>query len=195
MAAAFCDLLPESFQIGLHYYSLTTMFTLVFAGILFYLMITRWIGHRHAEHGSAQGHVGALSLVIHSLFDGVAIGLASFVPAALPVVAAAVLTHDFSDGINTVNLVFRNQGNTKRARMWLFLDAIAPIVGAVFIRFFTIPDSVIAIALMILAGFFVYIGLSDLVPESYHGHPTKWTTFSTILGAVVIFIAVKLAGI
>jgi zinc transporter ZupT len=48
---------------------------------------------------------------------------------------------------------------------------------------------------MILAGFFVFIGLSDLLPESYHGHPTGWTTLMTILGALVIFIAVKIAGI
>ena len=46
----------------------------------------------------------------------------------------------------------------------------------------------------LFAGFFLYIGASDLVPESFHGHPTKWTTLLTVLGATVIFIAIRIAG-
>lgn len=203
LGAALFDLLPESFDIGSHYYSLSTMFGVVAMGIFFYLIIDRCLGthqHVHEEHkdhghSAVRGGTGALTLVIHSLFDGVAIGLASFVPAALPIVAAAVLAHDFSDGINTVNLVFRNDGKNKSAWIWLVLDAAAPIVGAVTTRLFTIPDSFIAIALALLSGFFIYISLSDLIPESYHGHPTRWTTILTVFGAVAIFIAVKIAGL
>jgi len=200
LGAALFDLLPESFGIGAHYYSYSTMFALLAIGIFAYLMVDRFLlPHQHVDHEghshSAGEGIGPLSLVIHSLFDGIAIGLASFVPAALPIVAAAVLAHDFSDGINTVNLVFRKEGRNKRARIWLFLDALAPIVGAVTTRLFIIPDQIISIILIVLSGFFIYIGASDLIPESYHGHPTKWTTILTIVGAVVIFIAVKIAGI
>jgi zinc transporter ZupT len=117
IGAAFFDLLPESITVGSHYYSIGTMCVWVAVGIFTYLVIDRCLhmraghvhdnGHEetHHEHDSAKGNVGAFTLVVHSLFDGVAIGLASLVPAALPIVAAAVLAHDFSDGINTVNLV------------------------------------------------------------------------------------------
>jgi ZIP family zinc transporter len=204
LGAALFDLLPESFDIGSHYYTLSTMFALLAIGIFGYLLIDRFIvTHAHHEHDEeghekdmhTHGGIGPLSLVIHSLFDGIAIGLASFVPAALPIVAVAVIVHDFSDGINTVNLVFRNGNQDRKAWMWLSLDALAPIIGAVTTRLFIIPDSVISVVLTILAGFFIYIGASDLIPESYHGHPTKWTTIMTVIGAAVIFVAVKLAGI
>ncbi len=205
LGAALFDLLPESFGIGVHYYSFSTMFAVLAGGIFSYLIVDRFLSrHSHThdytheeehQHIPVNKGIGPLSLVIHSLFDGIAIGLASFVPAALPVVAAAVLAHDFSDGINTVNLVFRGDGQTRSARIWLILDALAPIVGAVTTRLFIIPDHIIAIALIVLSGFFIYIGASDLIPESWHGHPTRWTTFMTIVGAAVIFVAVKLAGI
>jgi hypothetical protein len=40
----------------------------------------------------------------------------------------------------------------------------------------------------------MYIGASDLLPESHHNHPTRWTTFSTILGMATIAIAIHFAG-
>jgi zinc transporter ZupT len=192
IGAAFFDLLPESISVGTQYYSVSTMIAWVAAGIFSYLLISRCMG---GTHDDAEGNAGALTLVVHSLFDGIAIGLASLVPATLPVVAAAVLAHDFSDGINTVNLVFRNDGKNKNAWIWLILDAVAPVVGAVTTRLFTIPKSIVGIVLAVLSGFFIYIGLSDLLPESYHGHPTRWTTIATVVGAAVIFGAVRLAGL
>jgi zinc transporter ZupT len=202
LGAALFDLLPESFGIGSHYYSYSTMFALLAVGIFGYLLVDRFlVKHSHSDEADhahdtvSHTGIGPLSLVIHSLFDGIAIGLASFIPAALPVVAIAVIVHDFSDGINTVNLVFRNSTKDRKAWMWLSFDALAPIVGAVTTRLFIIPDQVISIILIVLSGFFVYIGASDLIPESYHGHPTKWTTIMTVVGAAVILAAVKLAGI
>lgn len=47
----------------------------------------------------------------------------------------------------------------------------------------------------LFAGFFLYIGASDLVPESHHRHPTLWTTAMTVLGAAVLFIAIRAAGV
>ena len=48
--------------------------------------------------------------------------------------------------------------------------------------------------LAVFAGFFLYIGASDLIPESHHAHPKFFTTFMTLLGAGVIYLAVLLAG-
>jgi ZIP family zinc transporter len=50
------------------------------------------------------------------------------------------------------------------------------------------------VALAIFAGFFLYIGASDLIPESHHAHPKFYTTFMTLLGAGVIYLSVRIAG-
>ena len=80
------------------------------------------------------------------------------------------------------------------ALRWLFADALAPVVGVISTLFFTLSQSTLGILLALFAGFFIYIGASDLLPESHHSHPTAWTTFATILGVLVLFVAIKLAG-
>jgi hypothetical protein len=57
------------------------------------------------------------------------------------VVTAAVLTHDFSDGINTVNLVLRSGGGGKRAFRWLLVDAAAPAAGAASTLLFHVSEA------------------------------------------------------
>ena len=109
--------------------------------------------------------------------------------------AVAVLAHNFSDGINTVSMILRHGGSKMQAVKWLTLDASAPVLGVISTFFFTIPESFIGLILALSAGFFLYIGASDLLPESHHNHPTHWTTCATVLGMAVIFFAVHLAGI
>jgi ZIP family zinc transporter len=109
-------------------------------------------------------------------------------------VAIAVLTHDFSDGINTMNVVLKNRGARSDAFRWLILDALAPILGIVSTLFFTLPSNGFGIALALFGGFFLYIGASDLIPESYHAHPKFLTTAMTLLGAAVLYLAITLIG-
>src|SRR6185295_15938030 len=122
-------------------------------------------------------------LMLHSYLDGLAIGLAFHASNAVGlVVAIGVLTHDFSDGINTINLILKNRGTKAEAIRWLALDAVAPIAGVATSYFVTISEPILGLTLAVFCGFFTYIGASDLLPESHHAHPTKWTTFMTILG-------------
>jgi ZIP family zinc transporter len=81
------------------------------------------------------------------------------------------------------------------ALQWLFLDSIAPILGVTITMFVTLPERFLGITLGLFTGFFLYIGASDLVPESHHSHPRFLTTLMTIIGAGVLYIAIRIAGI
>ncbi len=152
--------------------------------------------HTHDSANGYRGKIGAGSLAIHSFLDGAAIGLAFQISVAVGViVAVAVLVHDFSDGINTVNLILKNGGTKKQAFKWLAIDAVAPVLGVISTLFFTLPKSALGVVLACFCGFFIYIGASDLLPESHHNHPTFLTTFMTILGAGVLYIAIHVAGV
>ena len=64
----------------------------------------------------------------------------------------------------------------------------------------TLMEFMIALAISSLVttavcGFFLYIGASDLLPESHHEHPTMWTTFMTVLGVAVLFVAIHFASL
>jgi ZIP family zinc transporter len=123
---------------------------------------------------------------------GIGIGL-HLSPSVGVVIAAAVLAHDFSDGINTMNMVLKNDGSRAQGLRWLVADALAPAAGIAASYLMTIPAQLFGMLLALFAGFFLYIGASDLVPESYHRHPKALTTATTLLGMMVIYGATKFA--
>ncbi|MEI6478142.1 MAG: ZIP family metal transporter [bacterium] len=202
IGVAFFDLLPESIDLATKHYDLSQVTAVTAVGFLLYMLLSRVILlHPHTEHDDdcdTTGHrgiLGAASLSLHSFLDGIGIGLAFQVsPAVGVVVAAAVLAHDFSDGINTVTVILRDKGRDRRALIWLGIDAVAPVLGVLATFFFTVPGPELGLLLALFAGFFLYIGAGDLLPESHHHHPKFITSVMTVAGAVVIFLAVHFAG-
>jgi zinc transporter ZupT len=210
VAVAFFDLLPEALELGAGSFGVTRVFACAAGGFLLYLLFDRVMlsqgqrfrdqftarqtGAREAPHGRATLFAGSLSL--HSFLDGIAIGLAFQASTAVgAVVAIAVLTHDFSDGINTMNVVLRNDSNRRLALRWLLADAIAPGLGIFSTLFFRVQGDVLGIILALFSGFFLYIGASDLIPESHRAFPRALTTLMTLLGIAVLYAAVTLAQV
>ena len=206
IGVAFFDLLPEAIALGSTNYDVSYITSIMALGFIVYTILDRFIffhSHGQDEHDDVveqyknkRGVFGAGSLSVHSFFDGAAIGLAFQVSASAGVIVAiAVLVHDFSDGINTVNMILKNSGSRRQAFKWLLVDAVAPVLGITSTLFFSVPESTLGIILAIFTGFFLYIGASDLLPESHHNHPTVWTTCATVLGVAVLYGAIHLAGI
>jgi zinc transporter ZupT len=193
IGVAFFDLLPEAIGFGTPMHSPAAILSWTALGFLFYLVLDRIL----LFHGDAasRGRFAAGVLCLHSLLDGIAIGLAFQASRAVGIVVAiAVLTHDFSDGINTMNIVLKNQGNKTQGLRWLLLDAAAPVLGVASTFLFTLRGGSFGAVLALLAGFFLYIGASDLIPESYHAHPKFLTTAMTLAGAGVLYLAIALIG-
>jgi len=194
VGVALLDLLPEALKLATPDQSRMTT-TLVALGFLIYLVVDRSFLLAAKKGGGHRGHLGAASLTAHSLLDGVAIGLGfQASPAVGAVLAAAVLAHDLADGANTVTVSQIGGRSVIRARVWLAADALAPLVGIGISRLMTPPPQTLAWLLALFAGFFLYIGASELLPGSHHGHPSLWTTATTVLGVAIIWAVVRLAG-
>jgi zinc transporter ZupT len=198
VGVAFFDLLPEALNLSGARYSQSTATAVIAAGFFAFMLISRVVLlHPHSEtcaNEIHQGRLGAAGLSIHSLLDGIGMGLAFQVSNGVGmIVAAAVLTHDFSDGINTVSFVLQHEGASREAKNWLLLDALAPLIGVIATSFFKVPAPQLGLLLSLFCGFFLYIGASDLLPESHHRHPTLVTSVMTLLGAGVIYLAVHFA--
>jgi len=204
VAVAFFDLIPEALDLAGGSYSVENIIAMVALGFLLYLLLDRLLllgSHTHIHPHetlptvTSRGQVRAGSFSIHSFLDGVGIGLAFQVsPQVGLVVAAAVLAHDFSDGINTVNVVMRHGGTRYNALRWLMVDAIAPVAGVLSTLLITVSEASLGLLLALFSGFFLYIGASDLIPESHHAHPKFLTTIMTLVGAGALFAAIRLAG-
>jgi len=199
LGVAFFDLLPESIGLVSQSYNIPFATTVMAIGFIFFMIVDRVLAHfappaegpeecGHSTHHS--GTLGAGALVVHSFLDGIVIGLAYQVSAVVgAIVAVAITIHGFSDGINVTSLILRS-GKDKHAIGWIIAGALAPVLGTVS-TFLIHPDErILGIILSIFCGSFLYIGASDLLPESHHRHPTPWTTVSTILGLGIIYLAI-----
>jgi ZIP family zinc transporter len=200
IGVAFFNLIPEALNLA-GAGDAQAVATGIATGFVVYMLLDRTVAP-HGDRGPRadklwrRGVLGAASLAAHSFLDGFAIGLGFKVSTAVgTIVVAAVLAHDFSDGINTVSVILRNKGDNRSAFRWLLIDAAAPVAGAASTLALPVQHDVLGLALALFAGFFLYIGASDVLPESYHDHPTAGTTAMTILGLLAVYTAVRLASL
>jgi len=203
IGVAFFDLLPEAIELNKNIFNLSTTTTIVALGFVIYLILDRLLffqvhdaDHCDNPHHQTKKSLSAFILAIHSVIDGLAVGLAFQVSTGVGLIlAVAVLSHNFSDGLNIVGLTLKNGGDKKRAWRWLLIASLAPALGILSTVLFSLPEIWLGPILALFSGFFLYIGAAELLPESHHAHPTRLTTLMTILGISVLFVITKLAGV
>lgn len=174
------------------------MMALVGGFLLFHILEKSLLIH-HAQEGTYGKHkhptvgmLSALALSGHSFLDGVGIGLAFQISSVMGVlVAIAVIAHDFSDGLNTVSLLLIHKNSDQRAWYFLFLDAVAPVMGALSTRIFSLPENILLLYLGFFAGFLLYIGASEILPEAHSEVSSYKTILLTVLGAALIFVVTR----
>jgi zinc transporter ZupT len=196
IALAFFDLLPEALHLGgTDHDARSILLATAIAFFLYAVVDQLFLVRGHGAPSEQRGWAGAGSLSVHSFMDGLALGLGFQASPSIGVaVAVAILAHDCSDGMNTVSLVLKNGGSQRAALRWLLADAVAPILGAGASLLVAPSAGPLAFALAAFAGFFLYIGASDLLPESFHTHDKTWTAVATLAGAATLYLVVRLAG-
>lgn len=177
------------------------MIALVVGFLAFHVVEKSILVHEthEAEYGThshpAVGVASALALAGHSLADGIAIGLAFQVDSGAGVaVALAVIGHDFADGLNTVALMLASGNSRRRSLVLLLIDAVAPLAGAASTLLFSLSDTGLLLYLGAFAGFLLYIGASDILPEAHANHPSRLTLVMTIVGTALIWVLVQVIG-
>ncbi len=196
------DLLPEIFEIsgseGLD--PTWPMITLVSGFLLFHVVEKSILIHHgsEAKYGPHKhpdvGMASALALSGHSFLDGISIGIAFQVSSAVGlVVAIAVIGHRFADGFNTTNVMLYHQNKPSRAKTMLLIAAAMPIVGGLTSLLFSLSEAVLAIYLGFFAGFLLYIGASDILPQAHSQKSSHWTILLTVAGAAFMFLVTRLA--
>lgn len=197
LAVSFFDLLPESLEMTTNT-NVSLLFTVIGFGV--YFLLNNWLTssvHKDGDCCDNKHHMnlGTSSLVFHSMLDGIGIGLAfQASPVLGAMVAAGVLVHDFSDGINTATMSKKHGDTMNQTKKWVTLDALAPSVGIILSSFIHVPGNVMGVLFALFAGFFLYIAASDLVPECHHEHPKFLTGVMFFLGLGTLWTVMQIAG-
>ncbi|MCL6438811.1 MAG: ZIP family metal transporter [Rubrobacteraceae bacterium] len=165
LGAAFFDLLPDAVsrasELGMQP---VVPLGAALAGYLAFRVMEHSAGH-HEKGGGTAGLVGAGGFVVHSFFDGLAIGLGFEVSMSVGVlVALAVIGHDFSDGLDTVSYMVAHGQPVKRSVGMLLADALTPLVGAVVAMVLPVPGVVFPVAIGFFSGLFIFAATGRLLP-------------------------------
>lgn len=174
------------------------MVALVCGFLVFHILEkTILIHHAHEEDYADHKHpeVGifsSLALAGHSFIDGIGIGLGFQVSPTIGIlIAIAVISHSFTDGMNSMVLMLVNKNSTNRSKIFLLIHSSAPILGALSTIFFTLPSYVLTLYLGFFAGFLLYIGASDILPEAHSEKSSYKLIGLTILGTLLIFVITR----
>ncbi|HEX3895045.1 MAG TPA: ZIP family metal transporter [Rudaea sp.] len=199
IAVAFFDLLPEAMSLGLRLPP-RQILAVASGGFFLYMLMDRALAAsaKDRESGFAapvqrRGWIGALSFCIHSAMDGLALGWSFHASSELGVaVAFAILAHDFSDGINTVGVLLRHGNSPRQALYWLTTDALAPILGAGLSLLIAPTLLALQLLLALFAGFFLYIGSTQLLAAASEKRFAFPTALVTVVGATLIYGVARL---
>ena len=197
LAAAFFDLLPEALERASEIdMPVGVPLGLALIGYLVFHLLDRFF-HRHPAGGegeqSAAGLIGAGGFVVHSFFDGLAIGLGFQISAGIGViVAVAVIGHDFSDGLNTVSYMAAHHQPARRSLWMLMADALMPLVGALTATLAPVPEAVFPLAIGLFSGLFIFAAANRLLPRA-SGLGYVLGSSLTVGGTVAMFLVSRLA--
>lgn len=193
LAAAFFDLLPESFELA----EPRALLLWALAGfILFFLLerLSSWFHHHHA-HGEDNGNEQKNRLVMvgdfaHNVIDGVAIGAAFLVnPMSGLITTIAVSAHEIPKELGTFGILLSRGWKDKKVILANIATAVGTLVAASTV--FWLGSSVElpeAQLLALTSGFFIYVAASDIIPE-IHEQPRRMGTFQAgVLLAGLVFV-------
>jgi ZIP family zinc transporter len=202
VAVALLEVLPEAIESIGEAHDAVPLVAVGFLG--FFLLERVLVLHHRDDPKEARAHgrvgvLGAIGLSLHTFTDGVGIGLAFSVNTETGLlVLLAVVSHGFADGLNTVSFVISQSGDRERARRWLRLDAIAPLLGAVVGSLISVSDQTLGYFLAVYAGFFLYMGATDLLPAAHaHEHDgdgSSWLRVGLTFAGFAAIYAITLVG-
>jgi len=191
LGAVFFHVLPEiSTVLGRHLgYSVMFGFLLIF-------VLEKFIMVHPCEEGECDYHkIGVAAYIgigFHSILDGVAIGAGTMMNLS-SIIIIAVTIHKFPAALALSSLLVKGKEYTKKKILVsMFIFSLATPLGALIsvFAFQGLDDYIIATALGISAGTFLFISIGDLLPTVYEEHEKGYKNLvSLCLGTLVMILS------
>ena len=168
------------------------------AGILSFFLLEKAVIWRHCHHDEAcHVHSTAASLVIigdvfHTFVDGAVIAAAVLTSVPLGLTTAlAVATHEIPQEVGDVAILLRAGYSRMRAFTLNVLAGAGGILGAAaMVLASKLVPHALPYVLAFAAGNFLYVAMSDLIPDLHRGDSVGGLRQVLLIGAGIVTIAV-----
>ena len=142
--------------------------------------------HVEHEHPPLAMH-GAIGLIVHSAVDGLALATALRESLAAGIaVGVALSAHKLADGLTTVALVLSHHHRRAQAVRMLAANVATLLLGFGAGLALPLREDGLAFLLLVMAGFFLYLGATDLLPAVTSPRCRKRDVLATALGMAAI---------
>ncbi len=194
--AAFLHIMPEAIE------ELPGMlpFGLLLIGILLFFIIEKGFHWRHCHEQNCKSHIGYLNLfgdAIHNFIDGIAIASAFLININTGIITTlSILLHEIPQELGDFGILIHSGFTRAKALLYNFYSAIFAILGALIAYLLSNYVYNFTIYLMpIVAGGFIYLAGSDLIPEIHKEKGLKVSILQTLFlafGLILIFLMSEL---
>ena len=213
LTTAFLHLIPEAFESGTGLRALCTTMLVGLFGFFFLEKIALYRHSHHFEgdgHGHAHGHDahaagrgGVFVLVgsaVHNFSDGIVIAGAFLASPWVGLAATlSILAHEVPHKIGDFIVLTNAHVPVRRAIAYASVSSSAIVIGgATGLLFLERLAGLVPYVLVVAAANFVYIALSDLVPQMQradaHGHRGRDSLWQALLIGAGVLVVVALNG-
>jgi len=170
LGGVFFHLFPEASE-ELGFTSILAVYTL--GGIMLFFVLEKLVAWRHCHIATCKEHphpVATMNLIgdaLHNFIDGMIIAGTYLVSVPLGIsTTLAVVFHEIPQEMGDFGVLIHGGYSRAKAIFMNFLCSLTAVAGALLILALNIEVEVVAKALVpITAGGFIYIAVSDLIPE------------------------------
>jgi len=171
---------------------------LIISGIILFFVLEKFLHWHHHGDDTKEYHVhpvGKLVLLsdgVHNFIDGVIIGISFLVSFPIGVATTlAVILHEIPQEIGDF-AVLLHAGYTRKRALWLnFLSALSAVAGTLFAFILgESGESLMSWVLPLAAGGFIYIAMTDLIPELHKTKKMSHSLFQlfSLIGGVMLMV-------
>jgi zinc transporter ZupT len=167
MAAAFLEMVPESFKLSMRWAPLLVLCGYSAIHLLEHTITPHFHFGEETHHGDfislRTGNSVVAGLGVHALFDGVAIGSGFVISNWLGwIIFLAIFLHKAPEGFTVASIMLASGRSRRVALLAAVLLASATLAGVLVIN---IAPTWVRAGLPLSAGVAIYVAATDLVPE------------------------------
>lgn len=202
IGAAFLHMIPDAIDLM----ETGTALAFVLVGFVIVLLAERVVFYEHREECTEEcehehlltGVTAFIGLMVHSAIAGLSLGVAVVVDQTLGmIVFLAIIAHEGVE-VFSLSTVFRLAG-LKKKKILVYVGMLAsvkPIFAWIAVVAMDLVSGIeLGIPLALAAGTFLYVGIYDLLPESFTEEKKRYSGFVTvIIGVAVMYGAGLLIG-
>jgi len=191
IGGALIHFIPESLKV----LSLSTTLSITILGFIVFLLLEKFLHWHHCHNGKCEKHPYTYLLLygdgIHNFIDGLIIAGSFLISIPFGIVTSSlIIIHELPQEISDFGVLVYGGFSRGKALLYNFISQLTAVIGGI-IGFFYLPEQAIYL-LPFAAGGFLYIALSDLIPEIFKEKNPKKMIINLLI--IIFGIGILISG-